>query len=128
MDTVELIEAYVDALNAVDWGRLENCLDDDLVYDAPSGTRMIGRDAYRRALAEWRKNLGNPSVADLVVMTDTTGRHGAAEYTLRGRHADGANVSIPVGDFFEIENGRILRISTRLDARSFDEWGADAHD
>jgi len=119
-DTRRLIEAYFSALNARDWNRAAMLLREDVIHDVDEGGREIGRRAYRdflqRAAQTCREEVG-----DLEIMISRSGRRAAAEFIVRGVYLataaagrDGATrrYELPLGAFFEIEDGLISRITT----------------
>ncbi len=118
--TVETLKRLFAALNAGDRDATLACLGGEVVFDAFGGGREIGREGVRRVLAE-RAHAFRESYRDLVLMTETSGRRAAAEFTLRGLYqaqADGLPAasnqpfSVPGGAFFDIEDdGRIARAS-----------------
>jgi steroid delta-isomerase-like uncharacterized protein len=122
---VETLKRLFVALNAGDRDATLACLAPEVAFDTFEGVREIGREAVRRVLAE-RGSVYRESMRDLVLMTEDSGRRGAAEFTLRGIYqgqaqgmpaASGQAFSVPGGAFFDIEdNGLVARASFVLNA------------
>ncbi len=119
-ETTDLIERYFAAFNAHDLDGLLGLLDDDVVHDINQGEREIGREKFSWFLARMRQHY-DERVDDLTVMTMPDGGRAAAEFTVRGTYrstveglpkATGQSYSIAAGTFFEVDDGRISRIST----------------
>ncbi|MEF2073326.1 ketosteroid isomerase-related protein [Consotaella aegiceratis] len=119
----ELVRAYVEAFNASDWSGLIGLLDGDVAYDPGEGGRQIGPRAFRDALAH-RARFFRERMEDVVVFTAEGGTRAAIEFTLRGDYlsthdglpeAEGQRYAVPAAQFFEIDDGRISRVTTYLD-------------
>ncbi len=119
-ETTDLIERYFAAFNAHDLDGMLGLLDDDVVHDINQGGREIGREKFSWFLARTRRHC-DERVDDLAIMTTPDGGRAAAEFTARGTYrttaeglpaAHGQSYSIPAGIFFEVDDGRISRVST----------------
>lgn len=106
----DLVRRFIEAMNARDGAAVAALLTDDVAHDRPDGSREIGADAYRAWLAR-RIAPSDEVLADVAILTGEGGGRAAAEFTRRGRNADGAAYSKPGGIFFDIDGGRISRIS-----------------
>lgn len=123
-DTENLVQRFFEALNAADHDTVMALVAEDVIHDPAAGGREIGADRFRWFLADHARRF-DEAAADLVVMADVGGMRAAAEYTLRGTYratapslpaATGQRYSVLAGSFFEVEDGLICRITTRLDA------------
>jgi steroid delta-isomerase-like uncharacterized protein len=126
-DTRALIERYLDAFNARSIAGMLAVLDEDVVHDVNQGGRRIGRDAFE----SWAIHMARcyeETVADVVVMTAEDGGRAAAEYTVRGIYretedglpeARGQSYALPAGTFFEVDDGRITRVTTYYNLEDF---------
>jgi steroid delta-isomerase-like uncharacterized protein len=114
-----LIRHYYDAFNAGDDAGFLALLTDDVVHDINQGERELGRDAFahfvRRMTRCYRER-----IVDLVVMTEASGLHAAAEFTVHGRYLDsdaglppanGQTYVLPACAFFQLRDGKIARVS-----------------
>jgi len=117
--STELVLAYYAAFNRHDWDGLCALLTEDVVHEINQGGRERGRAAFRafldRMAASYREQ-----VRDMVVMTTEDGRRAAAEYIVEGEYladdaglprASGQRYVLPGGAFFDIEQGRIARVT-----------------
>ena len=125
--TTQLIRAYYRAFNARDYTGMLALVSDDVVHDVNEGEREVGRDRFAAFLermdAAYRETIG-----DLVVMSDDTGSRFAAEFTVLGKYlksepglpeASGQSYRLTAGGFFEVDEGRITRVTTYYNLR---EW------
>ncbi|MCT8996814.1 nuclear transport factor 2 family protein [Chelativorans intermedius] len=118
-DTRALIERYLAALNAGDHDAMLDCLDDSIAHDTREGRREIGREAFRWALARTARHF-REELGDIAIMTAPGGVRAAAEFTVRGTYlasaeglppAEGQSYRLQAGMFFEVDDGRITRLS-----------------
>ncbi|NJR13246.1 MAG: SnoaL-like domain-containing protein [Phyllobacteriaceae bacterium] len=118
--TEALIVSYFAALNSGDTAAVLALLHEDVVHDINQGAREIGRDKFRWFLATAGAHF-EERATDIVVMSSPDGMRGAAEYTLKGAYiaslaglpkANGQRYALTVGTFFEVDEGRITRVST----------------
>ncbi len=126
-ETEALIRAYYDRFNAGDIEGFLALLDDQVVHDINEGAREIGKAAFRRFL-EYMNRCYREHVRDLVIMTDQTGTRAAAEFFVDGTYlatdnglpaARGQKYSLRVGAFFEVRDGKIVRVSNHYSVK---EW------
>lgn len=119
MSAADLIRAYYDAFNRHDYPALLALLAEHVAHDVNQGGREIGRDRFA-AFLERMDGCYRERVRDLVVMTSPDERHAAAEFKVDGSYlvtdpglpeAQGQAYSLPVGAFFEVEDGRITRVT-----------------
>lgn len=119
-ETKTLIGDYLAAFNANDTDALLDLLDEDVVHDINQGGREIGRDKFRWFLGQMHQHY-RETLHDIVIMTSEDGNRAAAEFTVRGTYlataeglpeASGQTYSLSAGLFFEIDDGKISRVST----------------
>ena len=119
-ETKVLVERYVDAFNNGDNQTMLDCLDDDVAHDVNEGGREIGKDKFKSFLGMMDKHY-KEQLADVVIMTNETGSRAAAEFTVHGEYlataeglpeANGQRYSVPGAILFEIDGGRISRVTT----------------
>ncbi|MFT3927900.1 MAG: ketosteroid isomerase-related protein [Myxococcales bacterium] len=125
--SAQLIHAYFDAFNGRNEGALLDMLSDEIIHDINQGAREVGRDRFQDFLGHMNECY-QEQIVDLVVMSDVTGLRFAAEYTVIGTYlktdagfpeASGQTYRLPAGSFFEVELGKIMRVSTYYNVR---EW------
>ena len=126
-DTRALIGRYLDAFNARSIDGMLAVLDDEVVHDVNQGGRRIGREAFE----SWAIHMARcyeETASDVVVMSTDDGARAAAEYTVRGVYretedglpeAHGQAYALPAGTFFEVDDGRITRITTYYNLEDF---------
>jgi steroid delta-isomerase-like uncharacterized protein len=126
-----LVRAYYDAFNTGDRAAFVALLTEDVVHDISQGDRQRGRDAFA-AFMEHMDRSYHERISDLVVMTEPTGTHAAAEFTVHGTYlasdpgvpagtaaARGQSYTLPAGAFFSIRDGRIARVANHY---NLGEW------
>jgi steroid delta-isomerase-like uncharacterized protein len=125
--TTQLIRAYYRAFNARDYTAMLALVADDVVHDVNEGEREVGRDRFVAFLERMDKAY-RETIADLVVMGDDSGKRYAAEFTVIGRYlqsepglpdASGQSYRIAAGGFFEVDEGRITRVTTYYNLRAW---------
>ena len=117
-ETERLIADFLSALNARDMEALTALVGRDVVHDAPDGQRSVGAEALREGLFRQAAQ-SEETIADIVVMSDESGMHAAAEFTRRGiQHAaaaepgvEGRRYAMRDALLFEVDGGRITRVS-----------------
>jgi steroid delta-isomerase-like uncharacterized protein len=96
-----------------------NLLSDDVAHDINQGVREIGKPAFRAFLAHMDQCY-TEQLADIVVFSEADGARAAAEFVVHGVYkatdaglpeAAGQTYNLPAGAFFQIESGRISRVT-----------------
>jgi steroid delta-isomerase-like uncharacterized protein len=117
--TQTLIEQYYAAFNRGDWQGMLDCLSDDVAHDINQGPRESGRDRFAQFLARMQRSY-REQLKDVVVMVSDDGWHAATEYVVHGEYladdeglppAKGQRYVLPGGAFFDIDSGRITRVT-----------------
>jgi steroid delta-isomerase-like uncharacterized protein len=118
--TEALIHAYLDAFNRGDSPAMLALMDEDIVHDINQGGREIGVEKFRWFNATMGAHY-RETLQDIVVMSAPDGMRAAAEFTVKGEYlatakglpkANGQRYSLPAGIFFEVDEGRITRVTT----------------
>ncbi len=119
MNREQLIRDYYGAFNRKDMKTFLSMLHDGVVHDLNQGPRQVGKAAFSEFMTEMNRCY-DEKVENLTVMVDSSGRRAAAEFTILGRYlqsqaglpaANGQTYNLPVGAFFEFENGLVKRIT-----------------
>jgi len=119
-ETVALIRRYYDAFNAGSIEGMLDCLHEDVAHDRNQGGRHVGREAFKSFLIHMSRTY-RERLADMAVMASEDGTRGAAEFTVHGEYlateeglppARGQTYHLPAGAFFDVEDGRITRVTT----------------
>jgi len=118
-DTQTLIAQYYAAFNSGDWAGMLQCLSDDVAHDINQGAREHGRDTFEAFLARMQRSY-REQLKDIAIMVSADGRRAAAEYVVHGEYlvddeglppARGQRYVLPGGAFFDIDGGRITRVT-----------------
>lgn len=113
-----LIQSYFDCINRHDAEGMIALLSEEVVHDINEGGREIGKDAFRRFKSHMDECY-REQITDLVIMTKDN--RGAAEFTCSGINiktdvplpaATGQSYSIPAAAFFEVEEGKMTRVTS----------------
>ncbi len=119
MATKEIVSQYYEAFNQKDLNTFLGLLAEDVVHDLNQGARQTGKTQFLKFMEEMN-SCYDERVEDLVVMTGADPLRAAAEFTIVGKYlrsqsglppAHGQTYRLPVGAFFEIENGLVKRIT-----------------
>lgn len=125
--TAQLLRDYYAAFNRQDMPHFLGLLSEDVVHDVNEGPRETGKEAFaafmERMNAHYREQ-----ISDLVVMTNAEGTRAAAEFTVSGEYlrtdeglppADGQTYRLRAGAFFDVEDGRIARVSNHYNLQDW---------
>ncbi len=116
---IATLQRYYDAFNRGDAEAMLACLTDDVAHDINQGTRQTGKAAFRDFLAHMDRTYAE-TLADMVLMANEDGTRAAAEFTVHGQYladdeglppASGQRYVLPAGAFFDLDDGRIARVS-----------------
>lgn len=119
MSTADLLGTYYDAFNRGDAEGMLALLSDDVVHEPSQGEPRHGKAAFREFLGHMNASYAE-RVIDPVFLLSADGARGAAEFMLDGRYlatdpglpeAAGQTYYLRVGAFFDIVDGKIVRVS-----------------
>ena len=125
MNVTELIQKYFDAFNRHDKEGMLALMADDVVHDINEGPTEIGSDLFKAFLNKMSVHY-KESIRELVIMVQ--GNRGTAEFLCDGAYlktdpglpeAHGQTYSIPGVAIFEERNGKISRITSYYNLRSW---------
>ena len=125
--TSQLIRRYYDLFNAGDREAFLDLLHDDVIHDINQGGAEIGRAAFWEFLQRMDHSYSE-QVEELQVFASEDGCRGAAEFYIRGTYlqtdeglppATGQTYRLRVGTFFEIDGGKMRRITNYYNLQ---EW------
>ncbi len=116
-----LVERYYEALNNRDIDALLEMLSEDVIFDVNCGQREVGKQAFGRCVRQLSVSY-QEHIFDIEIMTNDNGCRVAAEFMVLGICMDetdpggeppdlGQTYRLPGGAFFEVENGKIIRVS-----------------
>ena len=125
--TKALLKVYYDALNLQDMDTVLSLLTDDVVHDINQGQREVGKAAFREFLGLmsscYREHFFN-----IEIMSNEDGSRAASEFNVLGvylANADGMPAAygqtyrLPGGAFFEIQHGKIARVSVHYNLQDW---------
>ena len=116
----DLIKRYFDAFNAGDVDGMLDCLSDDVAHHVNEGEVRRGKDRFR-AFCEHMNRCYRETLSDMVIMLSESEIRAAAEYVVSGTYlktdqglppASGQTYRLPAGSFFDIDDNRIIRVTT----------------
>jgi steroid delta-isomerase-like uncharacterized protein len=114
-----LIETYYAIFNSGDREAFLALLTEDVVHDINQGGRETGKAAFRAFMTRMDRCY-REQITDIVVLSDASGAHAAAEFIVRGAYiatdeglpaARGQRYVLPAGAFFTLSDGKVARIS-----------------
>jgi steroid delta-isomerase-like uncharacterized protein len=119
-DTLALIARYYDAFNAGDAAGMLACVTKDVEHRVNEGGYRHGAAKF----AEFCSHMGvsyREKLHDIVIFASDDGARAAAEFAVHGVYlktdpglpaAHGQQYLLPAGGFFDIQGGKISRITT----------------
>ena len=119
-DAIALIHRYYAAFNAADTQGMPDLVTDQVEHRVNQGAIRRGKALF----AEFCAHMGvsyREKLTDIVVLVSDDGRRAAAEFVVHGAYlqtdpglpeARGQRYVLPAGAFFDIEGGRIARVTT----------------
>jgi steroid delta-isomerase-like uncharacterized protein len=119
-DTVALIERYYQAFNAGDGEAMLACVAEDIVHDVNQGMRRTGKAALRTFIGHMERCYAE-RLESIAVMATADGTRAAAEFDVLGTYietdeglppAGGQTYRLAAGAFFEVRDGRIVRMTS----------------
>ncbi len=110
--SVEVLQTIVDAFNDHDLDRIMEFVADDCDVDmprgpSPFGTRFIGKDNVRKALAGRFAGLPNVHYGNPVHFV--SGDTGMSKWTLTGTTPSGVQIEVNGCDFYTFRDGKITK-------------------
>jgi ketosteroid isomerase-like protein len=105
------VEDYMEGFRNTDREKILSCLTDDVEWKIPGLFQAQGRDAFNDHIVD-PGFAGNPiiSVARMIEENDIV----VAEGTVLARREDGAPLPLAFCDVFEMEKGKIRRLTSYL--------------
>ncbi|TMV10032.1 isopropylmalate/homocitrate/citramalate synthase [Ruegeria sediminis] len=116
----ETVKRYFDAFNAGDVDGMLACLSDDVAHHVNEGKIRTGKEKFAEFCAHMNRCY-KENLTDMVIFEAEGGRRAAAEFTVNGTYlatdeglpaAHGQTYRLPAGSFFNLEDGKITRVTT----------------
>lgn len=123
------ISSYYEAFNRSDREGMLSLLSGSVIHEANEGGCEVGIDAFRAFLERMDRHYSE-QVVDLVVFADQGGERAAAEFHIEGKYlvtdeglpeATGQTYRLRVGAFFELNEGKIVRVTNYYNLRHWIE-------
>lgn len=117
MDT---INRYFEAFNAGDIDGMLDCLSEDVAHHVNEGQIRKGKALFRQFCDHMARTY-DETLTDIVVFEAAGGSRAAAEFIVNGTYlatdpglpeAHGQTYKLPAGSFFDVEAGKITRVTT----------------
>jgi len=121
------IAAYYAAFNAGDPAGMLACVSDDIEHRVNEGGIRRGASLF----AEFCGHMGvtyRESLCDIIIFANPDGTRAAAEFTVNGTYlqtdpglpdAKGQTYTLPAGAFFDLNGGKISRVTTFYNLADF---------
>lgn len=116
---IAVVEHYYAAFNAGDMDAFLALLTEDVAHDINQGQRETGKATFARFMQHMNRCY-QEKLENLIIMASDDGLRAAAEFTVVGKYiatdeglpqAVGQTYRLPAGAFFELQNGKVARIS-----------------
>lgn len=114
------IARYFAAFNAGDTETMLDCLSEEVAHHVNEGRIRTGKAKFSAFCAHMSRCY-REQLTDMVIFESKGGTRAAAEYTVNGTYletdeglpeARGQTYRLPAGSFFDLEDGRITRVTT----------------
>lgn len=115
MTNTDIIIAFVDAWNRMDWEAVFDLMSDDVVYHNIPMEKLEGKAAARQAILALEPQAVNWRIDSIAENGNKVLTERVDDFDLPG----GKHLSIPVMGTFEIENGRITAWRDYFDLNTF---------
>jgi steroid delta-isomerase-like uncharacterized protein len=125
--TEQLIKTYYDHFNAQDVEGFLALLTEDVVHEVSQGDTRTSKETFRTFLHHMN-DCYQERAYDLAVMVNENGSRAAAEFMLDGTYlkqdgnlppANGQTYTLRVGAFFEIHDGKVVRIANHYNMKDW---------
>lgn len=116
----DIVRTYFAAFNAKDIPAMLDCLSDDVAHHVNEGGIRHGKEAFAAFCAHMSRCY-DETLTDLVIFEAAGQGRAAAEFTVNGTYlatdeglpeANGQTYRLPAGSFFDVEGGKITRVTT----------------
>lgn len=117
----DIVKRYFEAFNTKAIPAMLDCLTEDVAHHVNEGTIRRGKKAFSAFCAHMSRSY-NENLTDIVAFDAPDHGRAAAEYVVNGTYlrtdeglseACGQKYRLSAGSFFDIEDGRISRVTTR---------------
>lgn len=115
-----IIERYYHSFNNADYQTMLGLLDESIEHEINQGSTQVGLDNFKKFLAHM-DHCYKERLEDIVIMDAADGKHYSAEFIVNGEYlktdgnlppAHGQKYHLKAGTFFEVDKGKIKRVTT----------------
>ena len=126
-NTIAIIQNYYRAFNEKRFSDMLALLHDDVVHDINQGERQTGKATFTKFMEGMNRHY-DENLTAMVIMASEDGKRASAEFICNGTYlstaeglppARGQKYSLPVGAFFDVQNGKITRVTNYYNLQ---EW------
>lgn len=126
-NTTTIIENYYRAFNEKRFSDMLALLHTDVVHDINQGERQKGKATFTKFMEGMNRHY-DENLTHMVVMASADGKRASAEFICNGTYlttaeglppAKGQKYSLPVGAFFDVQDGQITRVTNYYNLQ---EW------
>lgn len=123
----KILEQYYQCFNAANYNGMLDLLSEDVVHEPCQGTPRHGKGKFREFLQHmercYKEEVHNPCI-----FYSADGKRAAAEFYLSGTYlstdsdlppANGQTYRLRVGTFFDIDGGRITRVTNHYNLQDW---------
>jgi steroid delta-isomerase-like uncharacterized protein len=120
MTETETIARYFAAFNAGDTQTMLDCLSDEIAHHVNEGEIRRGKARFAEFCAHMSRCY-KEELTEIVLFGSQDGSRAAAEFIVNGQYlatdeglpeANGQSYRLPGGSFFELQDGKITRVTT----------------
>ncbi|WP_083097759.1 ketosteroid isomerase-related protein [Pseudophaeobacter leonis] len=120
MTQIDTIARYFTAFNAGDTQAMLDCLADEVAHHVNEGKIRRGKGQFAAFCAHMSRCY-KEELTELVLFESEDGSRAAAEFIVNGQYlttdeglpeANGQTYQLPGGSFFELQDGKITRVTT----------------
>ncbi len=122
--TQKIIENLYQYFNAAEMDKVLSLVSDDFTLEVNYGGLISGKEAYKKHLIDNKLKYYDEHVDSYILMISEDGRHATTKLFVKGRYnntdsslipAKGQNYQLTAINYFELENGKIVKASCWFD-------------
>jgi len=111
----QTVNEYMDAFRVSDHKRILACLTDDIIWEMPGIYQHVGKEAFDKEI-ENDNFIGNPTIQIIKLVEEKN--IVIAEGAVQGNMKNGNILDAVFCDVFEMENGKIKKLTSYLMSRN----------
>lgn len=111
----QTVNEYMDAFRVSDHKRILACLTDDIIWEMPGIYQHVGKEAFDKEI-ENENFIGSPTIQIIKLVEENN--IVIAEGAVQGNMKNGNILDAVFCDVFEMENGKIKKLTSYLMSRN----------